>query len=234
MPFSSHTHSLQVKQLFQLPLQPQEIGCYSSLGNPLNVVNELQTVGSQVHSTERVPTHLQVAKNLRYTVPNAETTAGGFCIPVGDSVKLSDLGLAAIFSPNPFHGRARWGVARPARVASSMQTHLVPPTRFASVGRFVKRTERRHAMAIKAKSLATPTHFFYPKFKKGDICRLKRCTAYPELNGLTVTLQSNLVATKNRSNQAEYWVGYEVDLVYKGNAFCMQEDQLTKIGEVEL
>ena len=67
MPFSSHTHSSQLKQLFQLPLQPQEIGCYSSLGNPLNVVNELQTVGSQVHSTERVPTHLRCLQKIRYT-----------------------------------------------------------------------------------------------------------------------------------------------------------------------
>jgi len=171
---------------------------------------------------------------LRYTATNAETTAGGIGLPVGDSVELSGCNLAAFFAPKPLFGRARWGAARLARVASSRPTHLVPSTRLVSDGRFVKRTERRHAMAIKAKPQATPTHFFYPKFKKGDICRLKRCTAYPEINGLTVTLQSDLIATKNAHNLSEAYLGYEVDLVYMGNKFCIQEDQLTKIGEVEL
>jgi hypothetical protein len=108
-------------------------------------------------------TPLQSAKN-RYTVPNAETTAGGIGLPVGDSVELSGCNLAAFFAPKPLFGRARWGAARLARVASSRPTHLVPSTRLVSDGRFVKRTERRHAMAIN-KTYAqgqeqTQSHYF--------------------------------------------------------------------------
>ena len=173
-----------------------------------------------------------LTSKVRYTVPNAETTAGGIGLPVGDSVELSGCNLAAFFAPKPFYGRARWGAARLARVASSRPTHLVPSARLVSGGRFVKRTERRHAMAIKAKPLATPTHFFYPKFKAGDLCRIKSCQSYPELKGLTVELLEDAEVCSDGSGRK--WIGYETDLHYRGAIICARENSLTKIGEVEL
>lgn len=118
------------------------------------------------------------------------------------------------------------------------ESRLLTPTSTSSLNNGVvglKDSFRSNTMArAKSSSTATPTHFFYPKFKKGDICRLKRCTGYPEINGLTVTLQSDLIATKNSDNLSQAYLGYRVDLVYKGKNFCIQEDQLIKIGEVEL
>ena len=78
----------------------------------------------------------------RYTAPNAETTAGGFCSPVSGSVKLSDFGLTAFFMPKLLSmGGSRRGAARLASAATSLQTRLVT-TRpsFAARGWFVNRT----------------------------------------------------------------------------------------------
>jgi hypothetical protein len=87
-------------------------------------------------------------------------------------------------------------------------------------------------MAIKAKQLATPTHYFYPKFKAGDLCRLKSCRAYPELKGLTVAILRDAEVHENLVGKC--WVGYETDLTYRGKVICAHENSLTKIGEVEL
>ena len=178
---------------------------------------------------------LQPAK-VRYTTPNAETTAGEIDVSIEGGDKPLSIRSAAFFISRLSLWATGWmephkGSPMPSLVR---QLPLWSPTQLTLSGRFISRTEGNTMARAKSSSTATPTHFFYPKFKKGDICRLKRCTSYPELNGLTVTLQSDLIATKNRLDHKEYWLGYEVDLVYKGFSFCFQEDQLTKIGEVSL
>ncbi|MBU3595109.1 hypothetical protein ICN10_01690 [Polynucleobacter sp. 86C-FISCH] len=175
---------------------------------------------------------------VRYTDTNAETTAGGFDSPVGDSVKLSGNNLAAFFAPRfPFNGRSGRGDAARylARVASGLSTR--PDTahhRLTAIGRFVKRTERRRAMAAKAKLLAAPTQTFFPRFKRGDVCKLRKFKPIPELNGFVVTLLSNIQIVQGFDAPHKWWLGYETDLCYRGRWIFPSEDQLIKIGEVEL
>lgn len=175
---------------------------------------------------------------VRYTDTNAETTAGGFSSPVGDSVKLSGNNLAAFFAPRfPSNGRSGRGDAARylARVASSLLTRPDTAHRhLAVIGRFVKRTERRHAMAARAKSLAAPTQTFSPRFKKGDICKLRKSKQIPELNGFVVTLLSDIQAIQSCDQPHRWWLGYETDLCYRDRWIFPSEDQLIKIGEVEL
>ena len=83
-----------------------------------------------------------------------------------------------------------------------------------------------------AKSTATPTHFFYPKFKAGDLCKIKYSKNFPELEGLTVELLEDAQVCCDQSGKQ--WVGYPTDLQYRGANICPVETQLTKIGEVEL
>ena len=82
-----------------------------------------------------------------------------------------------------------------------------------------------------AKSTATPTHFFTPKFKKGDICRLKNHKISTELNGLTVTILAPLSVVTSSDFPNEIWLGYETDLCYRDRWIYPRESQLVKIGE---
>ena len=85
----------------------------------------------------------------------------------------------------------------------------------------------------KSSSTATPTHNFTPKFKRGDVCVLRKMKTL-NLNGLVVTILSDIQAVKGDDQSHEMWLGYETDFCYRGAWVYPSEDSLAKIGEVAL
>jgi hypothetical protein len=91
----------------------------------------------------------------------------------------------------------------------------------------LKDSKRSNAMA-RAKSTATPTYYFVPKFKAGDLCKIKYSKNNPEIKGLTVEILRG--AEVHQDQFGRHWVGYETDLQYRGAIICAHENTLVKIG----
>lgn len=108
--------------------------CYAINLHVRPILSDFECLEASFSHKGGVGTHYACnPKKVRYTVPNAETTAGGFSSPVKDGNEPSRICSAAFLLPTMrLYGQSGRGAARLAGVLSGLLTRSELPTRLAA------------------------------------------------------------------------------------------------------